>query len=553
MVGDGAIAEGQDALRRRSWTTARDAFVHAIGQGAGAEAQEGLGTAASWLDEGDAAISAYEDAFRAYRQAGDDLAAGRVAVSIAIAVHDFRGQVAVSRGWLARARRLTGDHPDGTVTHATAVGLEGYMTLLRDSRPAAALPFIRQARETAHREGATDPEMAMLALEGLADVTLGEVDEGMRLLDEASAAVTAGEVVDPVFASTIYCFVINACERVRDVDRAGQWCDAMASYCARVGDDAMGQQCRTLYAGVQLSRGSWDEAESTLTAATGRLRLSRPAMAADGLVRLADLRRRQGRVDEAAALYAELESEPFRAQAEPLATLGRAELALARGDAMGAADGANRYLRSLEAADRARRATGLELLARAHAAAGAPAASRAAASELDAIAEQIGTTEVRASASMADGAASLASGELERARTALEDAVDRFERSRAPYDAAIARAMLARALSASGRGEHAHDQERLADEALQALGAVVPTWIRSRSTPDDDPAGLSGREREILRLLATGHSNEDIARRLFVSIRTVERHVSNIYAKLGAEGRHARAVATAYAHEHALV
>jgi DNA-binding NarL/FixJ family response regulator len=131
--------------------------------------------------------------------------------------------------------------------------------------------------------------------------------------------------------------------------------------------------------------------------------------------------------------------------------------------------------------------------------------------------------------------------------------VDRFERSRAPYDAAIARAMLARALSASGRGEHAHDQERLADEALQALGAVVPTWIRSRSTPDDDPAGLSGREREILRLLATGHSNEDIARRLFVSIRTVERHVSNIYAKLGAEGRHARAVATAYAHEHALV
>jgi len=328
----------------------------------------------------------------------------------------------------------------------------------------------------------------------------------------------------------------------------------MAAYCARTGDEAMGQQCRTLYAGVLLSRGAWVEAESSLRDATGRLRSTRPAMAADGLVRLADLRRLQGRLDEAATLYTELEGDPFRTQAEPLATLGRGELALARGDAVGAVDDAQRYLRMLEDDERARRPSGMELLARADAAGGRPAAARAAAATLETIAEQLGTTAVLGSAALADGAASLAAGELERARTALEDAVDRFDRAGAPYDAAIARALLAAALDASGRTERALEQDRIATETLDAMGAARPSWIpRPTPAPVDDPAGLSAREREILALIASGLSNDDIARRLVLSIRTVERHVSNIYAKLGADGRHARAVATAYAHEHALV
>ncbi len=519
-----------------------------------ADAYEGLAEASAWLDD-DGAIEAYEQAYRLYREAGEDLAAARVAAFTAIAVHDFRGQLAVVRGWLGRAKTLTEDDPDGAGIHALAVGFDGSLTLLRDSQPSAALPSIQEARRVAHERRETGPEMTMLALEGLAQVTLGEVADGMRMLDEASAAVTAGEVTEPIFASTIYCFVINACERVRDIDRAGQWCDAMAAYCARTGDEAMGQQCRTMYAGVLLSRGAWEEAESSLQDATGRLRRTRPAIAADGLVRLADLRRRQGRLDEAAALYAELERDPFRAQGEPLATLGRGELALARGDATGAVDDAERYLRMLEDDERARRATGLELLARAHAAAGAPAAARAAATTLTEIADHLGTTAVRGSASLADGAASIASGELERARTALEDAVDRFDRAGAPYDVAIARALLAAALHASGRFDRATEQDRAAAATLTALGAVRPAWIpRADGEPAvDDPAGLSVREREILRLLASGLSNEDIAARLVLSIRTVERHVSNIYAKLGAAGRNARGVATAYAHEHALV
>ena len=206
-------------------------------------------------------------------------------------------------------------------------------------------------------------------------------------------------------------------------------------------------------------------------------------MAADGLVRLADLRRLQGRFDDAAALYTELEGDPFRTQGEPLATLGRAELALARGDAAGAVDDAERYLRMLEDDERARRSPGLELLARAHAAGGAPSAARAAATRCGAIAEQLGTTAVLGSAALADGAASFAAGELERARTALEDAVDRFDRAGAPYDAAVARALLAAALAASGRTERALEQDRIATETLEALGAARPSWIPRPAPP----------------------------------------------------------------------
>jgi DNA-binding CsgD family transcriptional regulator len=548
-----SIADAKQALERRSYTEARTAFALAVANDPSADAYEGLGDAAAMLDDGDAAIDAYEEAFRRHRADGNDAAAARVAVWLAVAFHDFRGQVAVSRGWLARARSLTGDDPDAGGIHALAIGLEGYMTLLRESQPSAALPAITEARRLARAHAETGPEMTMLALEGLARVTLGDVGEGMRLLDEASAAVAAGEVAEPVFASTIYCFVINACERVRDVDRAGQWCDTMAAYCARVGDETMGQQCRTLYAGVLLSRGIWDQAERTLQEATQRLRVTRPAMAGDGLVRLADLRRRQGRLDEASALYTELDADPFRAQSEPLATLGRGELALARGDAVGAADDAERYLRMLDDDDRARRAAGLELLARARAAGGEPAAAQRAAVDLQAVAARLGTVAVVASADLASGVAGLAAGELERARMSLEDAVDGFDRAGAPYDAALARMMLAATLAASGRADRAETERAAADHAFDALGAARPAWIPRTQPGADDGSGLSAREREILGLIALGLSNEEIAQRLFLSIRTVERHVSNIYAKLGLEGRHARAGATAYAHEHALV
>src|SRR5262249_51640123 len=154
----------------------------ALVQEARADAYEGLARALTWLDD-DGAIEAYERAYRSYRAAHDDVGAARTAIWTAMSVHDFRGQIAIVRGWLARAQRLAADAPGGAIEYAMAIGLDGYMTLLRDSRPAAALPSIRAAKQIAEREAAVDAEIMLLALEGLALVTLGAVPDGMHMLD----------------------------------------------------------------------------------------------------------------------------------------------------------------------------------------------------------------------------------------------------------------------------------------------------------------------------------------------------------------------------------
>ena len=125
-----------------------------------------------------------------------------------------------------------------------------------------------------------------------------------------------------------------------------------------------------------------------------------------------------------------------------------------------------------------------------------------------------------------------------------------------PYEEARARVVLASSLAGTARDARAAAEARTARETFLSLGATSEAARAAALLPDDEPvstdepAGLSRREREILRLIARGLSNQEIAAELFLSVRTVERHVSNIYAKLGATGRVARAVATDYAHRH---
>src|SRR5439155_25906496 len=161
-------------------------------------------------------------------------------------------------------------------------------------------------------------------------VASGAVAEGMRILDEVNTAVVAGEMSDLIAIGLACCYMIAACDRVRDYDRAVQWCTRLKAFCATWGLRPLFAVCRTQYASICMWRGTWLEAEQELTAATDELAASRPAMTADGVVRLAELRRRQGRLVEAAALFD---------QAEPhgLAALGRAERAFDRDDVRAAA------------------------------------------------------------------------------------------------------------------------------------------------------------------------------------------------------------------------
>ena len=227
----------------------------------------------------------------------------------------------------------------------------------------------------------------------MALVAAGDVREGMRLLDEATTSAVAGEIAVVRMVEVICCHLIDACQRVRDLDRAGEWCLRVEEISERYADAEMFATCRTHYADLLVWRGQWSEAEQTLTAACRDLG-GVPRKVADGLVRLAELRRRQGRPDQAEALLAE-------AEGHRLALLVHGALLLDRGDAAGAAEEAERYLRRVGEHDRFERAPGLELLVQACLRRGDRATAEDAAAEIERTAGDAGTAPLRAAALLA--------------------------------------------------------------------------------------------------------------------------------------------------------
>jgi DNA-binding NarL/FixJ family response regulator len=547
------VTLGRVALSETRWEDARDRFDKAVELSPeDPVALEGVAEACTWTGDAGEAFRAGNEAFRRYQNRGDDLSAGRVAILLGNAAYDFRGDIAVARGWAHRAKRLL--EPIGpTEELAVAHAFDAHLAIFRERDPVRALEEARAAAVVARQVRDVETEMASLALEGLALTSLGHVTEGTALLDEASTALMAGQVTSPLIGSVLLCYVVAACDRIRDLERADAWCRAMTELCERWSIDGMVAACRTQYAGVLLSRGTWDEAEAELRTAADLLRVSRPGMAADAIVRLAELRRRQGRAAEAEALCREADADPFRAQAYPAVLLVRGELALDRGDRAEAVDLADRYLRSVPSEDRALRAPGLELAVR------SAAASRADVAPVDELRESaaaIGTLPVLGAARFAEGVWLASKGGLLAAKATLEDAVDLFLKARTPYEEARARAALAHALAAAGRSSLAEQEASAARDGFLKLGARGDAdraaAILHAKIPAAEPAGLSRREREVLRLLARGLTNQEIAADLVLSVRTVERHVSNIYAKVGASGRAARVVATDYAHTHGM-
>ena len=554
------IADAEKLLResRRAMADTRWEEARVAAEAAGrltpedAETLEALAEASFFCGHRDATFDAGERAFRRYRELGDDRGAARLAILIANASYDFTGDIPVARGWIGRALRLLEDAAPSREL-ANVYGFDGHLAIFREHRPAHALARAEEAADTARALGDVGLEMTAVALQGLALSTLGEVARGTALLDEACASVMAGETENPLLGSLILCYVVAACDRTRDFERADAWCRAMTDLCTRWSIDSMVAACRTQYASVLLSRGTWGQAERELEAASATLGGERPGMAADAVVRLGELRRRQGRTADAEALGRQADSEAYRAQAYPSVLILRGELALERGAGADALDLARRYLRSVDPEDRAQRAPGLELAVRAAIAAGTTEGeAERAVGELREAASAIGTMPLLGSARFAEGILRTARGDAEEARVALEDAIDLFVRAGTPFEEAEARAALASVLAGAGDDARAEEEASAAQRTFVRLGAPASAaraaaMVHAGPPPTADPAGLSPREREVLSLLAAGRSNDEIAKELYLSVRTVERHVSNIYSKVGASGKTARVVAAEHA------
>jgi len=552
-------AEGDAALGRGAWAEARAAFDTALAARESPEALEGLARAAWWLDLADVLFDARERAYRLYLDRGEKASAARIAVNLAWDCWAFRGESAVANGWLQRARRLLEDLPDSS-ERAWLDIREGSLALFEDGDPDRAHSLATDGIRAATAAGNHDLEMLGRAVQGLALVSSGAVAEGMRLLDEVNAAVVAGEMHDLLAIGLACCYMVAACDRVRDYDRALQWVTRLKAFCAKWGLRPLFAVCRTQYASICMWRGTWIEAEQELVAATDELAASRPAMTSDGMVRLAELRRRQGRLVEAAELFE-------RCHPHPLASLGRGELALERGDTRAAADESERYLRRIPARNRVDRVAGLELLVRARTGMGDLAGASTALAEMTGIAAIVGTVPVRAAVNLAVGIVRLAEGNADGSRQSIEDAVDGYLESGASFELARARVELSRALGALGRREAAAEEIQRAIDLFTELHAEVEvaralTLKTSLATASDaaaenaggvsrttkngrkDGSGLTAREVEVLRLVAAGLNNQDIAERLFLSDHTVHRHVANILSKLSVSSR-AAAVAQA--------
>ena len=524
-----ASLTGWAELRDGRWAAARSWFERAIADAETPEAHEGLSWAAWWLDDSGSVFAARERAYRLYRTRGDASGAARMATWLAADQLDFHGAAAVASGWLQRAHRLLDPLEPGP-DHGWLAFHEGFIAHVSgDSATARERSAV--TAQLGRRFGVADLEMLGLALEGATLVACGQVAEGMRFLDEAAASALEDEPAIPIARAWACCFLVSACTAVLDYERASAWCDRIGEFAERYGSRYMLAFCRAEYGAVHLWRGRWEEAESALQASVEDFACSRPAWTAAPLVGLAELRRRQGRPDEATELLE-------RTGASRGAQLCRARLALDRGETLVSAELLERLLRQLPAHRKLDRVPALELLIHVRVARGELAEAHTALEALREAEQLIGTPPMRACADLAEGVLCAASGDHERARSLLEDAVDRFGQSGSPFAAAQARIELARCLGALGRTDTAEREAALAFEALLVLGAIAEAERARRPLVR---RAVTARERDVLRLLADGLTNRQIGERLVLSEHTVHRHVTNILRKLEAPSRTAAA------------
>jgi DNA-binding CsgD family transcriptional regulator len=540
------LVGAREAIEAGEWSTAKEAFEAVLEPGESAQALFGLGIALWWLGETKSALRHWERAYAAFRRSADSEQAVLTAFYLCLGYRMSLGNHAASQGWLERAASLVEEFGLGPLNGWVFLGRAYIAT--DTGHPKSGEQHAREALAIAREAGDADLELCARSELGAALVELGRGEEGAALLDEAMAGALAGEGGDLDTIVLISCRTITSCSRGGDLARANQWVRAADDFHRRYGSPHLYTTCRTHYGGILFATGEWEEAESELRAALEIGRAAEPALHAEALAKLAELRLAQGRTEEADRLLFGYEDHPVSAYAV-------AAVRLAQGEAAVASSTLRRRLHQLD--ERSLRGSALlELLAEVEIARAAVAEAAVVAERLAELGSSSQSELITARGKRALGRVGLATGQPERAIPHLEAALATFGHLEMPFDLGRTRLLLAQALAGSDR-EAAIAEVRGALTCFEELGAArdadaAAGFLRSLGVKAAraGPKGiglLTKREREVLALLGEGLSNPEIAERLFISRKTVEHHVASVLSKLELRGR---GEAAAYALRH---
>lgn len=539
-----ALARGRECFARRAWA---DAFAElsAADREAPLEPEdlERLATAAYLIGSDDDSVEVWERAHRELLSRGDVMRAARCAGWLVFVLLNG-GEFARGAGWLARARRLLDEGPRDCAERGHLLVPEAFQRAVAGDWPSAHA-ISGQAAEIGDRFGDLDLVTLARNVQGRALIAQGRTVEGMALLDEVMVGVMADEVSE-IVAGAVYCSVIEACQEVFDLHRAQQWTAALTHWCDSQPDLVpFSGHCLVHRAEIMELHGAWADALDAAQRACERLlRRPQPAVGA-AFYRQGELHRLGGALAQAEDAY----HQASRWGREPQPGLARLRLIQGQVDA---AEAAIRRAAD-EAQGRLARSRLLPALVEIMFAAGDARAARAAADELSEIADDLDAPLLRALAAHAQGAVLLLEGDARAALGALRHAWAAWQELEVPYEAARVRVLIGLACRQLGDEETALmelDAARWVFEQLGAAPDLARAQALSRKARAKPPGGLTARELEVLRQVATGKTNRSIAADLFLSEKTVARHVSNIFTKLGLSSR---AAATAYAYEHDLV
>lgn len=527
-----SITAGYDALRRARWSEARAHFERALADRDAPEAHDGLGLALWWLNEIAAAHQQRALAYHGYRERGDLGQAARIAVWLGREQVFLRGNFAAMRGWFARAERLIAALPPG-LDHA-------WFAILRASviaPPPELEQIAAQTVESARAWDQPDLEAFALAFYGQAQIAQGMIERGMARLDEAMTMATSGEARDFNVISEVFCALLSACETAGDLARSEQWCQVAAAFAEQHQCSFLSAYCRAAYGSLMTALGRWQEAEEALTEAIRAFEQGHTWLRLHAVIRLADLRLAQDRVEEAEIMLAGLED-----QASAVVPLAR--LHLRKGNitfARALLEQAVIDPAALTLHDRAALLTLIDVLLTLDDIAAAESMLRRLIQLVGDAPNYVMTGQIE----LTRGCIQLRQGDAAAAKNSFVRALDALKAYDQSVLAGQVRLKMAQTLRAAdpagavvwaraayatfervGAARDAADAVKL----LRELGAFAMAAPRARKP-------LTEREREIIRLIALGLTNREIADRLVISAKTVEHHVSSILDKLNLRGR----------------